>query len=117
MLRRLCRDFFEAGVLLNDNAISYVETDAPSFDTFWNLYDKKVGREKCVKLWSKLSQKERQACLSYIPFYRKAQPDKQYRKNPETFLRNKSWHDEIIEANRKPTAADLADKAARILQG
>ena len=97
VLRRLCHDFFEAGFLIGSNhtegslcgdAVS-VQTD---FDTFWNTYNN--------------------------PLYVKAQPDKQYRKNPETFLRNKSWHDEIINrTTTKPTATDLAEKAARILQG
>jgi hypothetical protein len=127
VLRRLCHDFFEAGFLIGSNhtegsegplcgdAVSAITP--PDFDTFWNTYNKKVGREKCLKLWAKLSAKDKAECLSYIPLYVKAQPDKQYRKNPETFLRNKSWHDEIINRTTKPTAADLASKAARILQG
>lgn len=89
-----------------------------TFESFWNLYDKKVARPKCEKLWSKLTKSEKQDCLQYVPLYVQAQPDKQYRKNPETFLRNKSWNDEIIIRNehRQLTAADLAEKAARILQ-
>jgi len=34
--------------------------------------------------------------MKFIPLYIKERPNKQYRKNPETFLRNKSWNDEII---------------------
>ena len=37
--------------------------------------------------------------FEYIPKYKQAQPDKQYRKNPETFLRNRSWEDELIFKN------------------
>lgn len=94
---------------------SVVTTD---FEAFWNLYDKKVGREKAKKLWDRLTPRQKVECLAYVPFYVQAQPDKQYRKNPETFLRNKSWNDEIIIRNehRQLTAADLAEKAARILQ-
>lgn len=122
VLRHLCRDFFEAGFLIASNegplcGDGVAAITPPDFDTFWNTYNKKVGRDKCLKLWAKLSAKDKAECLSYIPLYVKAQPDKQYRKNPETFLRNKSWHDEIINRTTKPTAADLADKAARILQG
>lgn len=71
------------------------------FEMFWNLYDKKVGREKCQKLWSKLSKRDKEKCLDYIPLYKLAQPDKKYRKNPETFLRNKSWNDELIYTNEQ----------------
>lgn len=66
------------------------------FDEFWNLYDKKVGKTKAANLWFRLTSKEKHACLDYVPKYKAAQPDKQYRKNPETFLRNKCWNDELI---------------------
>lgn len=69
------------------------------FNKFWNLYDKKVGKEKCKKKFSKLSDKEIDDIMEYIPKYKKAQPNKKYRKNPETFLNNKSWNDEIIVEN------------------
>lgn len=89
-----------------------------SFDVFWEIYDKKVGKCKCEKLWAKLSAHDKEACLRYIPAYKQAQPFKQYRKNPETFLRNRSWEDELIlRDDGKPTPYDLAYKAARILQG
>ena len=68
-----------------------------SFDKFWNLYDKKVGKKsKIEKKWNKLSDKDRKNIISYLPKYKEAQPNKKYRKNPETFLNNESWNDEII---------------------
>ena len=69
------------------------------FVRFWDEYDKKVDRPKSMALWAKLSQADRAAIMDYIPPYKQAQPDKRYRKNPTTFLRNRSWEDEIIEAN------------------
>ena len=108
ILRDLCRDFFEAGIIIASSQFPAVSCDPASqtdFDVFWNQYDKKVGRTKCEKLWSKLSVGEKTECIAYVPLYVQAQPDKQYRKNPETFLRNKSWNDEIIFRNNdnKPT--------------
>jgi hypothetical protein len=71
--------------------------DKISFDEFWNLYDKKVGyNEKLINKWNKLPESEKKLIFEYIPKYKIAQPDKQYRKNPETFLNNKSWNDELI---------------------
>jgi len=68
------------------------------FEWFWNEYDKKVGvKEKLKNKWLKLSDIERQNAMNYIDLYKKSVPDKQFRKNPETFLNNKSWNDEIIE--------------------
>lgn len=112
-VKDLCRNFFTSGILLAERYIVSksaltIPTEQPvsddeafnvTFDTFWNAYDKKVGRPKCEKLWDKLTIKEKSDCLAYIPRYKQAQPDKQYRKNPETFLRNKSWNDELIYRN------------------
>lgn len=67
------------------------------FVDFWELYDKKVGEKtKIEKKWNTLSNSDRQGIILYIPKYKAAQPDKNYRKNPETFLNNRSWNDEII---------------------
>lgn len=69
------------------------------FEWFWNEYDKKVGeKQKLKKKWNKLSDEERQNAMNYLDLYKQAVPDKQFRKNPETFLNNKSWNDEIIRA-------------------
>jgi hypothetical protein len=66
------------------------------FEEFWDGYDKRVGRNKSLSLWSSLSNKDKKSCMDYIPKYKLHRPDKQYRKNPDTFLRNKGWEDEIV---------------------
>lgn len=69
----------------------------PTFNNFWDEYDKKRGDKiKLQKKWEKLTQAEKEAVMEYIPHYKQSQPEKQYRKDPETFLNNKSWNDEII---------------------
>jgi len=35
-------------------------------------------------------------CIKVVDDYVLSTPDKQYRKNPDTYLRNKCWEDEII---------------------
>jgi uncharacterized protein YdaU (DUF1376 family) len=68
------------------------------FDFFWNDYDKKVGdKQKLKSKWNKLSDNDRNQIMNYLPLYIEAVPDKQFRKNPETFLNNKSWLDEIVK--------------------
>ena len=87
----------------------------PVFDEFWCLYDKKVGyKDKLIKKWNKLSQKDKEAIMEYIPLYKESQPEKQYRKNPETFLNNKSWNDELIFKTQPKKELTLQQK---ILQG
>jgi hypothetical protein len=68
----------------------------PSFDDFWGAYQKKRGRDACEKKWGKLAQSDREACIAAIPAYIQATPDPQFRKDPLTYLNQKSWNDEII---------------------
>lgn len=69
------------------------------FDEFWNLYDKKVGKYKCEKKWFSISEEDREKIKAHIPKYKISQPDKKYRKDPQAYLNNKSWNDEIILEN------------------
>jgi len=68
-----------------------------TFFEFWDLYDKKVGdKEKIQKKFEGLSETDKQLILDHVPKYKLSKPDKQYRKDPATYLNNKSWNDEII---------------------
>ena len=74
----------------------------PTFQDFWELYDKKTGNKSLIKLkFDKLPQKIKEKIIDYLPEYIKSTPDKAYRKNPQTFLNNKSWEDEIITKNNE----------------
>lgn len=74
----------------------------PTFEDFWNDYDKKVGRrDKIEKKWNELNQKTKEEIMEFIPKYKISQTDKQFRKNPETFLNNESWKDELIIPTKK----------------
>jgi hypothetical protein len=67
------------------------------FNDFWDLYDKKVGEKiKLQKKWKSLKDSDRSLIMEYIPKYKIAQPDKKFRKDPQTFINNKSWLDELI---------------------
>lgn len=71
-----------------------------TFEQFWTDYDKKVGDKKKLEAkWAKIPEAEKKRIFEYIPAYKDAQPNKAYRKNPETFINQKSWNDEIIKAN------------------
>lgn len=81
------------------------------FEFFWIEYDKKVGdKKKLIKKWNNLTDAEREKIMEYLPSYKNSVPDKQFRKNPETFFNNKSWNDEIVKristANSKQSYAE-----------
>ena len=84
------------------------------FDDFWNLYDKKVGdKEKIKTKWGKLKDSEREAIMNHLPLYKKSQPNKKYRKDPATYLNNKSWNDEIIfDDGSQPVSNDYTEQVA-----
>ena len=72
------------------------------FGIFWNKYDKKVGdKNKLEKKWAKFSNDTRIAIMEHLELYINATPEKQYRKNPQTYFNNESWKDEIIKAGNK----------------
>lgn len=82
------------------------------FDVFWDLYDKKVGdKQKLIKKWDSLKDEERELAIKHIPKYKMAQPDKKFRKDPQTYLNNKSWNDEIIfsSGSAKPQQLGTVD--------
>lgn len=81
--------------------------DEYTFDRAWNLYEKKVGcKYKLEKKWNSMSKKDRKAAIEYIPLYVLSQPDKQYRKNFQTFLNQRGWEDELIGAKEPPISVN-----------
>lgn len=69
-----------------------------SFNSWWDLYDKKVGsKTKLESKWNKLTDDQRTQAIKHTKEYIIAQPDKQYRKNPDTYFNNESFYDEIIK--------------------
>lgn len=80
------------------------ESEFYPFDEFWNDYDKKVGSlEKIKQKWVKVSKSDRVKIRDYLPLYKSSKPDKQYRKNPDTFLNQQGWNDEIIGSKSNQT--------------
>lgn len=80
----------------NHSLKSVIEINIP-FDVFWEHYDKKVGdKKKLIPKWERLKDEERALAMEHIAAYKLAQPDKAYRKDPSTYLNNKSFNDEII---------------------
>lgn len=96
------------------------------FDSWWQAFDKKVGKEKTQKRWLSLSIEEMNHCLNVVADYVKSKPDKQFRKDPMTYLNGKHWNDEIIikttqngtinnETGRTRTLEDQADDMVRLV--
>lgn len=89
----------------------------PSFEDWWNTYDKKCGRKKAEARWNRLPSFEKIACMKATPAYVRATPDKVYRKHPLTYLNGECWNDEIIikRSDEQQRLQSLAEKTASIL--
>lgn len=77
----------------DENVFEIESNNNVGFEDFWNGYDKKVDRAKCLPKWKRLTQADRVSIMEILPTYLKANPDIKYRKNPATFLNNRSWED------------------------
>lgn len=64
------------------------------FAMFWDMYGKKVDKEKCKRKYAKISETDRAAIKVALPRYVAAHQDLQYRKNPVTWLNGRCWQDE-----------------------
>lgn len=63
------------------------------FSKFWKLYDKQIDRKKCYDKFMKLKDEEITAIFERLPDYIRSTPDKQFRKNPTTWINGKCWND------------------------
>lgn len=80
-----------------------INTDYASFEAFWTMYNKNVGKELSQKVWSSLTQTDKEAIMLSLPKYVESTPDKVYRKNPLTYLNGKHWEDEIVDRKTNST--------------
>ena len=86
------------------------------FDEFWSVYDKKVSRAKAEKEWAKIAVNNDllNTIIVAARNYVKSKPDKQFRKDPERWLKNRGWEDEIVVSTSLGNESEK-DRANRIL--
>ena len=89
-------------VNVNDNVnvnvnVNDIKDNSFSFDSFWNIYDKKIDKTKCEVKFNKLSYEEKEKIKVVLPKYINSTPEVKFRKNPLTWLNGKCWNDEVVE--------------------
>jgi hypothetical protein len=66
------------------------------FNEFWIKYDLKFNKDRCEKLWNRLSKSEKVTAFfeldKYLHFLRK-NPTR-FKMHPDTYLRNKAWEND-----------------------
>lgn len=82
---------------------------AEEFEKFWNLYGKKEDRKKCLTKWKNLKVKEKELIFKTVSNYVASTPDKQFRKNPLTWLNGECWNNEI--ENKTSNSTDISTES------
>ena len=77
-----------------------------SFDIFWNIYNKKVDTKNCRDKFLKLTDNEVEIIMNVVKKYVDSKPDKQFLKNPLTWLNGKCWNDAVIVQETKISGED-----------
>ena len=80
------------------------DTEPQDFTTFWDLYDKKVDKHKCLLKWRRITAKEKELIFINVPLYIKSLSELRYQKNPLTYLNGRCWED-VVKEEPKPLSA------------
>ena len=81
----------------------------PTFQDFYDLYDRKVSRLKAETAWNKLDHETHLKIMDHVPDYVRSTPEKRYRLHPVTYLNQERWNDEI-ELDEKPKFSPAAQQ-------
>lgn len=66
-----------------------------SFDDFWEKYNKKINKKRCLPLWAKLTKAKQIKAIAGITRYdRFLQQTTRGKLDPENYLRNEAWENE-----------------------
>ena len=98
--------------------MSYTAEVFPTFEDWWSAYDYKLDRKRCLKLWSKMSQRDREKAMSHTELYAaRTYTDGRYpsRRHPGTYLHNENWHDDALVPAATPTAGGGLDEKSRLM--
>jgi len=86
------------------------EKEIYSFDEFWSDYGKSIDKAKCKSKFEKLSDEVKIKIKEVLPLYIQSTPDKQYRKNPQTWLNGQCWNDDIKTIQKEESPEEMIDR-------
>lgn len=92
-------------VVVEDEEPEVMALPDTGFDIFWSVYDKKVGKDVSKLAWGKLKKTDHKDIMNHLEDYVKSTPEKQYRKDPVNYLKDKVWQDEVVERVISPVVS------------
>lgn len=98
--------------------------DADDFDTFWNLYPRKIARGYARKIFARLSAEQKFAAIQAIPlhtrYWKISGRAWEYLPHPSSWLNGECWEDELempeatVSNDWMKTQTGIAAKAKEI---
>lgn len=80
----------------NTNTKAELKEEKIPFSHFWELYPKKVEKQRAEEKWNRMSLKDQQAVIADLPRRSQAPPwNKGYVIYPMKYLNGKRWNDEL----------------------
>lgn len=77
------------------------------FDLVWDMYGKKGNKKTSLSKFTNLKDSEKKLMAKHLPEYIKSKPEKQYRKNLETYINQECWNDEIEDYRNEKTTTSV----------
>lgn len=97
LLRRLPMQASGLDVAFADSSARIICEDVViEFEAWWKEYGKKINKDRCLKLWDRMSAADRvNAWIGLLKYNRHLKKNTWKSKlDPESFLRNKSWQND-----------------------
>ena len=79
-----------------------------TFDIFWDLYNHKHNKNKALTEWVKINPELYQTIFNHVRLYRESERGKNFPFNPNNYLKDEHWNDEII-STAKPQKLSLEE--------
>ena len=71
-----------------------------SFNIFWELYNRKVNKEKALQLWIKIKPELHTVIYEHVKKYRKTDSGKNFPYHPNNYLKGEHWNDDLSVFNK-----------------
>jgi len=71
-----------------------------SFNIFWELYNRKVNKEKALQLWIKIKPELYPVIYEHVKKYRETDSGKNFPYHPNNYLKGEHWNDDLSVFNK-----------------
>lgn len=108
--KELKNSYVNGNVIDNGNESGNECIGDESFETFWELYAKKVDRKATERAWKRIKKSLHDTIFAHVRDYVASTPDVKFRKNPASYLNANAWENEIItpfERQTTPLTEDI----------